>query len=271
MKPGTQIKSVRSRPLLNTSIVNTRPDGDSAPLSDALRLSGASVYNLPAFKVEEVPLTHRLMKIFKGLDNFDWIIFTSVHGVKYFLNNFRNLNNKKISLTKTRIAAVGPKTAAYLKKNDYPVDFVPSEYTSECLASEIGHLRNKRILLPVVSGGPEFFSKSLEKKGAAVTKLPVYRIVPETGADPVFENLLLSGRVNYLLFASGSAVIATVNRVSGKMAREKLCSTPVISIGQRTGSEASRVGFKTVIIAEVHTAGGMLDALIRNHEKYNHN
>ena len=56
---------------------------------------------------------------------YDWIIFTSVNGVKFFLERLFALGLDIRDLKGPRVCAIGPKTAEALEALKIRVDFVP--------------------------------------------------------------------------------------------------------------------------------------------------
>lgn len=62
---------------------------------------------------------------------YDWIILTSQNGVDFF---FKLLGNQPLKLPK--IAVIGSKTEAALKRHGYKADFVPVQFVAEGFVAE---------------------------------------------------------------------------------------------------------------------------------------
>ena len=79
----------------------------------------------------------------------------------------QTINNLKIDILtrkKISIATVGEKTLEELKKYNLSANFTSSKFTSESLAKELQHVKNKRILLARGNLASVSLIKHLERK-----------------------------------------------------------------------------------------------------------
>ena len=72
-------------PLFGQQIVVTRAADQAAELSDRLRALGADPIELPVIALESPADAAPLDRAIKNLASYDWLIFTSVNGVRFFL------------------------------------------------------------------------------------------------------------------------------------------------------------------------------------------
>ncbi len=72
-----------------------------------------------------------------GLDAFDWLVFTSSNGVRFFIERLEALGRDLRALGHLRIAAIGPATAEALSEFHLRADLVPDAYRSESLAAAL--------------------------------------------------------------------------------------------------------------------------------------
>ena len=85
------------------------------------------------------------------VESFDWIVFTSVNGVEYFLRRLVAGRGDVRNLKGVRLCAVGPATAERLTRHGIKVELVPDEHRSEAVVGVLcakDNLRGKRVLLP---------------------------------------------------------------------------------------------------------------------------
>ena len=246
---ATCILGVQSQPLAGKRIVVTRPVEQADNLITALARAGAVPIHVPAIRFEAIGDSSRIVDVFAKIDSFDWIVFTSAKGVRFF----RELCGE---WSRIRIAAVGPATAAALRDAGVEVDFVPDEFVGEALARTLGDVAGRRILLPRAETASADIVDLLRARGAYVEDLPIYRTL-SAGSSELHAIDFETG-VDCILFASGSAVRSIAEAT---MHTSELKKVPVVCIGPVTADTARGLGFDVVAVAHVHTTPGLIDAL----------
>jgi Asp-tRNA(Asn)/Glu-tRNA(Gln) amidotransferase A subunit family amidase len=69
----------------------------------------------------------------KRLDQFDWLVFSSANGVRYFFDRLISQGRDVRALGGSRIAAIGPATDRALARYYLRADLIPDEYRAEAL------------------------------------------------------------------------------------------------------------------------------------------
>src|SRR5262249_57611221 len=89
------------------------------------------------------------------------------------------------ALRPSRLAAIGPETAAELERRLLRPAVVPREYRAEGLLEALAgeDLRGRRILLPRAAGARPVLPETLTARGATVDEGIAYRAVAPAGAD----------------------------------------------------------------------------------------
>jgi len=149
----------------------------------------------------------------------DWLVVTSANGA-------HELGRRGVRAN--RIAAIGPATAAALRRHGLRVDLVPETHTQEGLRDALPH---GRLLLAAAEGA--------RRDVLDADFVALYRTVElpqEVDADVA-------------LLMSGSAARALRTRMR------------VVAIGPQTADEARRLGFDVVAVAEPQTVDGLVEAL----------
>src|SRR5207245_10886326 len=84
------------------------------------------------------------------LARYDWVIFTSVNGVRVFFERLRALGRDARALGRARFGAIGPRTAEALAGQGFKADVVPDEYQAEGVleAFKKEDVKGVRILIP---------------------------------------------------------------------------------------------------------------------------
>src|SRR5262249_46546891 len=73
-------------PLFGKRIVVTRDRRQAAELGDPLEALGAEVISVPTIEICEATDPCPLDNAIARLDSYDWLIFTSANGVRYFID-----------------------------------------------------------------------------------------------------------------------------------------------------------------------------------------
>ena len=148
--------------LNNKIIISTRPLSEDDSIKDYLVDKGATVLDFPMIKIFPVALTDEIRNLLLHINEFQWIVFTSKNGVKYF---FEFLSQLKISfneLSAIKIAVVGKKTAAEVVKYYRQPDLISSGNNSADLACELAEVlkSTEKVLLAIA----ELANNKLEER-----------------------------------------------------------------------------------------------------------
>jgi len=238
-------------PLHGRRIVVTRPRHASHELTQRLAALGAHVIDCPAIEITYCDAQpHDWMR---HLNQYDWIVFTSRHGVRGFRRAVEQAQRDVRCLSHTTFAAVGPITARELATWGINADLVPDVYRAEHLAAALLERGASHALVPCGTlGGAELRSR-LAEGGAQADLLTVYEtrlVSPDRTARDEIER-----GVDAVLFASPSAVKAIAQ------SDVALGRATIVCIGPTTASEAARQGFENIVTASAHHDEGMVQAL----------
>lgn len=247
----------RSR-LWGKKVVVTRSEHQADKMLDSLKALGALVIHLPVTKVVESGDAHLIKKVIDELDTFDWVVFSSANGVRQFLDKVSDYGAIE-KLKSPRLAAVGPLTAELLSKMLRSPDVVPEQYISDQIASVLGEVRGKKILLASARQARKNLALSLKSSGAEVIELGHYDVV--FNSDPNLVKIVEEAETpDFLTFASGSSVRAFAKLLEGT-SRNWLKQVPAVCIGPATAEVLKEYGVEPYRVAEVYTAEGIIAAL----------
>jgi uroporphyrinogen-III synthase len=213
----------------------------------------------PTIKIAPLEDASLLDEAIRHLDQYHWIIFTSVNGVKAFWDRLdvvgAGLAPARFGHTQ-HIAAIGPATAQVLAAHGVTVTLIPDKYIAEAIVENIGNVQGQRILLPRADIAREALAIELQKRGALVDEIAAYRTLPAV-PDPV-GLAELQRDIDVITFTSSSTVrnfIALVGRDSFPP------STLIACIGPITASTARELGLRVDIMASEYTMTGLVAAL----------
>ena len=115
-----------SRPLDGRTIVVTRAAEQASAFTALLEADGACVIEAPTIVIEPPESWAPLDAALADLGRFTWAIFTSVNGVAMVDRRLRASGHAWSAFGRTRVAAIGPATAAALESHDVRAEIVPA-------------------------------------------------------------------------------------------------------------------------------------------------
>ncbi len=186
------------------------------------------------------------------LSEYDWLIFTSANGVRYFLERL-DASPHDLRGLRARICAIGPATRRAIEALHLKVDLMPAEYVAESLVRSFAavDLKGARVLIPRAAVARDLIPVELAKLGAHVDVVEAYRnVVPERIAQVP--------KADWITFTSSSTVKNYVD-IAG---RESLEGVRVASIGPVTSETARSLGITIDAEARPYTIDGLIAALL---------
>jgi uroporphyrinogen III methyltransferase/synthase len=257
---GERLAWFEKLPLFGQKIVVTRAADQAAELSDRLRALGADPIELPVIALESPADPAPLDRAIENLAGYDWLIFTSVNGVRFFIERLDQSRHDLRSL-KARICAIGPATRKAVEDLHLKVDLMPEEYVAESLVKAFGseNLTGQRILLPRASVARDVIPLELAKLGAQVEVVEAYRnVVPPRAAARAHELFSAAKKPDWITFTSSS----TVKNLLAITGPEALEGVRIASIGSVTSSTLCAHGLTVHAEARQFTIDGLVDAIL---------
>jgi uroporphyrinogen III methyltransferase/synthase len=245
-------------PLFGKRVIVTRARRQADGLSARLRALGADAIDLPTIEIRPAADYGPLDRAIAELSSYDWLIFTSANGVRYFVDRLDQSGADLRSLG-ARICAIGPATRAAVEALHLKVDLMGKEYVAEGLLEAFApyDLSGARILLPRAAVARDLVPVELGKRGARVDVVEAYRTVtPEGAAEQV--RAVLARRPHCITFTSSSTVMNFVAAAGA----EALRGVKAVSIGPVTTETARRSGIEVTAQAREYTIEGLLAAVV---------
>lgn len=249
----------RQKCLKGQLIVLTRAQNENCNFRELLKNEGAEVYEFPCIRISNRDINARTEKKILS-KQLDAVIFTSTNSAKFFLHEAKIITK----IAQAKIVAIGKQTENFIKDLGLKVDLVPSSSNRKVLLDEIGEVNGKTIIVPHSSLSPGYFTKQLKKKGARVISFVAYQTDFLNERDVNFEIFLSTGEIDWIVFASASAVTGSLKRVP-KNFHNHLFHTPVIAFGEEAARKAKINGYRMVYIAKEPNIEGIIK-LIKEHQ-----
>lgn len=244
-------------------VLVTRAKAQAASLVDALIAVGAKPVAVPTIRIAPPADPQTLTRAVARVNDYDWLIFTSVNGVEAFFAERSRLPSEPIG---AKIAAIGPSTAEALRAHGLAAEVVPDEYRGEAVAEAIRSrsgtsLRKASILLPRAAGAREALPEMLRQAGARVDVVEAYRaLAPQPKDAERLRGLLQRREIDVATFTASSTVSNTVAML-GSQAVSLLAPLVVASIGPITTETAKKHSLRVDVTASQYTIQGLVAAL----------
>ncbi len=198
----------------------------------------------------------------EALRECTWLIFMSENAVWGLWRNMGRHGVDARFLHGRRVCAIGPATAAALRKIGVRADVMPDEHSSRGIAALFSSddLERGRTLLVCSRANDRRLLEDLSRMGIDAEVLPVYDLVETSAKDTSLICRLEEGLVDVILFTSPSAVRGFVNAIEGRT--ELIGDRLAGSIGPATSMEMKRRGIRVSFQARECTYRGTVTALL---------
>jgi uroporphyrinogen-III synthase len=255
-----------SSPLSGKRIAVTRTRDQASELSAKLVQLGAEVLELPLIHVSREIDLHTLADVLSELGGYDWIVFTSTNGVRFFFEEFRRVFDDIRSLGLLRFASIGEATSNAIRERHIRVECQPKVATAEALADELiatGSLDSAKVLVITGNLNRDVLVTKLEDARAIVDRLQVYKTEKtDLTSDPAAADFRTRG-ADAILFASSSAVQSFTDQASALKLGAKATRPIAGSIGPQTSEAMKKVGMPIGFEAKSPNLDALVDALVR--------
>jgi len=266
---------VQETPNLKGKVIAiTRAESQAEETADLIERMGGKPYIIPVleFKMPEdlSPIRNFIEDLQRG--KADYTVFMSVNAVRFLLKEAEILgltHHLYDGLEKTKIIAVGPRTAEELMRHNIHVDLIPEKYSSDGVVQALAGLglRGKRVFIPRAKGASPTLRKNLESMGAFVREIHVYeqKIPMNCDKAKAFIEHLTSGRIDAIVFGSSQSVKNFLQVIGAFLTHNSLQETlkrPIIvAIGPETAKTLRDNGLRVDIVPRAYTFREALTAI----------
>ena len=262
----TELDWFEKRPLFGKRIVVTRAREQASAFLKKLTGLGAECIEFPTIKIVPPRTWDMLDKSIKSINSYDWLLFTSVNGVKYFFNRLDTLGKDVRDLHGLKIGAIGPKTAGELQNFGIKPELMPDEYRAEAVVASFEKygVRGAKILVPRAAVAREILPDELKKIGAEVDVAPAYEtVIPDDNSGWIRE-MLEKGNIDMVTFTSSSTVNNFVEALKAdNLELQKSMENVVVAcIGPITADTARKNGLNADLVPSDYTIEGLTGEII---------
>ncbi len=221
-------------------------------LSEAVALRGAQVTTAAFTRhttVTDPRLAARIDELAAG--GYDWLVLTSART----LGALRELGVDLFAVLPegTKVAAVGPATAAAAREAGLPVDLLPTSGSGGADLAAAFPDEPGRVLVPGAADPAAGLDAALTARGFQIDRVAVYRTEPVDGLD---EEIRLGCPDGFDAFVvTAPSVVRAAAELLGRP------GPPVVALGESSAAAARAAGFTVVATAAEATPSGLVNAL----------
>lgn len=261
------LKWFERKPLFGKRVLVTRARSQASALSERIEALGGEAVEFPVIRITRPARQDLLDAALRRLEDYDWVVFTSVNGVKCFFRRLCELNLDIRRMAKAKVAAIGPRTAEALLDKGIQVDVLPGEYRAESLAEAMASRveAGEKVLLPRADIARKVLARQLERCGLDVTEVDAYDTRVGTEDAGEVARLLEEGAIHVITFTSSSTVRNFVEAIRSVREdwRSLIAPAQIACIGPITARTAEEFGLRVDAVASEYTIDGLVDAVIR--------
>jgi uroporphyrinogen-III synthase len=257
--------NAKKNALSGVRVLVGRAKHQAGALSAELRKHGATVLEIPFIQIRPPRSFKPLDSALKHLASYDWLILTSVNGVEAMWKRLHKLGGRNETLSRLRIAAIGPATKKAIEQRGEKVDVVPKEYVAESVVRSLRRRVNgKRVLLVRAKVARDVIPRELRNAGAQVDVAEAYEtVVPQSSRRRVRAVLRNPRRRPHVVTFTSSSTVRNFVALLGGRGAMSVDGIRMASIGPVTSSTLREFGLPVHITAKEFSIPGLVDAMVR--------
>ncbi len=257
------------KPLFSKRIVITRARAQASSLVSQLTQLGAECIEIPTIKIAPPEDLSPLKQAIENISGYDWLVFTSVNGVKFFFDTLFGMGKDVRCLGHLKFACIGPVTKERLSDYGIISDILPKTYRAESVIEAFSgvDIKDKKVLLPRAKVARTILPEELTRMGAFVDEITAYETRMDDSRKAELIDALKAEQIDAVTFTSSSTVSNFMDLLADEDAQTLLKRVVFASIGPITSDTIRDLGFKPDIEAEEFTIPGLIDSLLNYYQK----
>ena len=253
VKFNDKLNWFEKKPLFGKNVCITRTKEQSKEIRENLIDLGAQVTEINSIEIKNT--SENLDNFVNKLNDYDYIVCTSVNGVNIL---FDYLSNKNYDVRKIKgtFAAIGPATEDAIKARGIIPEIVAEKFVAESLFDSMKTVvkPGDKIFLPRSKNARPYLVEVLKEAGCIVDECHTYETI--TGST---QNKDSFDEVDAVVFTSPTTVENMIEIVGLEAIKQKR----VISIGPITGKALEKHGISYEMCDE-YTTKGVIDKLLES-------
>ena len=241
-------------PLENITVTSTGTKRFVNKLSERLSKLGANVDRLDYLNVVEYRNNQKFNNALNNLNDYKWVVLTSINGAEIFLNKLISLRIDIRKLCNLKFAVIGSGTAEVLSKRGIFADLIPDVYTSNALGNALSKSisHGEKVLVLRAAKGSAELSDILNKNNIDFDDIKTYDVL--SGSD---SRSSIEINTDFLTFASSSGVNAFFEN-GYKIGK----NTKIVCIGDITANALVKHGVNNFRISRTSNIDGITETIL---------
>ncbi len=260
-----QLNWFETRPLFGKRVLVTRAKSQASELSSLIRAQGGEPIECPTIDIRPPNNWGEVDEAIEQLVTYQWLVFTSVNGVKAFMQRLWHHGRDARALAGLRVCCIGPRTAEEVRAFGINADLVPKTYQAEGLIETLkkAGVSGQRVLLARAAEAREILPNELERLGAVVQIVKVYKtVVPPIEREHI-QQMFRDQLIDVVMFASSSTARNFFQLFDGAPDLKKnLNGTIIASIGPITAKTIRDMGLDVHVMATQNTIPALVQSLV---------
>jgi uroporphyrinogen-III synthase len=183
-------------------------------LISQIRFAGSQVIEFPSIEAQKIELSSAEKSLLSEISQFDWLIFSDVYSVEFFLKALEEIGFDFFALDSLRVLACGEAISDQLRFVQIHADVIPASIETEIVFAALrdylfddDEFKTLRFFLPKEASAEIELTELLRRRNASVTELNIYRLEMEIAAGRAkLKALLKGGAIDEFVFTAPSNV-----------------------------------------------------------------
>ena len=262
-------------PLAGCRVLVSRAKKQAGALSSALCELGCQVIEIPFIEIRKPGSYEPLDAALRNFASYDWLILTSVNGVKALFERMAKKRLNLSALAHLKIAAIGPATRKAIEQHGLQVTITPKEYVAESVVAALQRRVNgKRVLLVRAKVARDVIPRELREADAQVDVVEAYETVAPKSSEKRLRAVLASRRKPHAITFTSSSTVRNFVRLLGLRSARTILSKSAphhgvhtASIGPVTSATLREFGLPVDIEAREYTIPGLVAAIVAQRQR----
>jgi len=262
VKLRQELRWFETMPLFGRRVIITREHQEEDTLSDALEENGAEIVLFPTISFQPPDSYEEADRALAQLEDFQWIIFTSSNGVRFFMERAWSQGKDVRNFSHLHFAAIGSGTEHTLKSQYIRADLVPEEFSAEGVVRAFTErsITGARILIPRAQKTRDVLDQGLRALPNEVLSVPIYKTVVPSALQQA-EQFAIVQNCDCIVFTSSSTVHNFIEYATPAILLE-LKDMAIACIGPITEGALRKHGFTARIVPAQYDFRSLAEAII---------
>ena len=260
-----QLNWFETQPLFGKRVLVTRAKAQASELSTLIRAQGGEPIECPTIDIGPPDTWEEVDEAIEHLATYQWLVLTSVNGVKAFMQRLWHHGRDARALAGVRVCCIGPRTAEEVSVYGINADLVPETFQAEGLIEGLKRagVSGQRVLLARAAEAREILPNELERLGALVRIVKVYKTVMPPIERERIQQMFRDRLIDVVMFASSSTARNFFQLFDeAHDLKKNLHGTIIASIGPITAKTIREIGLDVHVMAAQNTIPALVQSLV---------